>query len=221
MKTLGEAIASIKRTFKSQHQEAFLTDRFIHSLLMKSAKLLIRRQDSQNKLMMFRTVFQSITMQLIEVDRVEAKCNIDIKSGCTFRRTKYKLPELYDGYWGPVIRSVTSLDGSTELTPTYRQSYEKMVKQSTFKYNHNDYYWYSDGYLYFPNIEWDYVVIEGYFVEDVSDYGCETDCKRKQDGKYTIPSGLHKEVADLVIQELGLTLQIPPDQAHDNRHIIK
>ena len=115
MTKIGDVISRIRQITKAEVQDAFVTDRMIYSLVLKFAQLLMRRQDSTNKLKKFNSVWQSLPfVELIEVDKVEAKCS-GIQSGCTIMRTKDKLPIFMEGYWGPLIRSVTSIDGSTEL----------------------------------------------------------------------------------------------------------
>ena len=48
-----------------------------------------------------------------------------------------------------------------------------MTKTTTFKYNNRQYFWYLDGYLYFPNLIWDAVKIEAIFENDVET--CDSD----------------------------------------------
>lgn len=161
--TIGEVISRVRNQFKGSKQDAFITDRLLYSVIMKYAKLLMRRQDTLNKLMKFNSVFQTLNfVELIEVDRAEADCR-GIDTGCYFKRTKDKLPTMMEGYWGPLIRAVTSIDLSEDIDPTYPITFEKISKQKTFKYNKKHYYWYLNGYLYFPNLEWDAVRIEGVF----------------------------------------------------------
>lgn len=223
MITIGEGISRVRRSLKAVKLDAFMTDRHIYSMMLRATRFLIRRMDAQNKLMMFKTLFQTINrLELIEVDRVEAKCKCyDVESGCKFKRTKEKLPPIFDGYWGPMIRTVSSIDGMIEVNPTYRTSWEKMSSLKTFKYNKSQYYWYQDGYLYFPNLEWDEIMIEAMFEEDVSNYGCEDECINRKDQRFMVPSGLHEEVEKMIMQDLGFTLQIPPDQQHDNKNAVR
>ncbi|BCV01373.1 MAG: hypothetical protein CM15mV42_0490 [uncultured marine virus] len=68
-----------------------------------------------------------------------------------------------EGYWGPLIRTVSSLDGSIELQPTNPATYTSMSKTTSFRYNTQKYYWYLNGYLYMPNIDWDAIKLEGVF----------------------------------------------------------
>jgi len=222
MTTIGEVLSRVRNQIKAVKQDAFLTDRFLYSMIMKHAKMLVRRQDIQNRIMKFNSVFQVLNyVELIEVDKAESKCH-GITSGCTFKRTKDKLPNLMEGHWGPIFRSVSSLDLSEEISPTYSITYEKMANQKTFKYNNKKYYWYIDGYLYFPNLEWDAVRIEGIFEGDISSYNCDVtdDCLYIQDKSFSIPEYLYAEIEQNVVKDLGAMISVPSDTQQDNRNII-
>lgn len=220
MMTIGEVISRVRNQFKGSKQDAFITDRLLYSVIMKYAKLLMRRQDTLNKLMKFNSVFQTLNfVELIEVDRAEADCR-GIDTGCYFKRTKDKLPTMMEGYWGPLIRAVTSIDLSEDIDPTYPITFEKISKQKTFKYNKKHYYWYLNGYLYFPNLEWDAVRIEGVFEKDISAYNCDPDeCMYVQDMPISVPEFLLAEVEQMVAKDFGIMIQIPQDVSSDNRNI--
>jgi hypothetical protein len=223
MSPVGEVLSRLRNQIKAVKSDAFITDRFLYSMVMKHAKMLIRRQDLRNKIMKFNTVFQTLNfVELIEVDAAESKCHC-IKSGCTFKRTKDKIPATFEGQFGPLFRSVMSIDLSQEIFPTYPVIYEKMLSQKTFKYNKLKYYWYMDGHLYFPNLEWDAVRIEGVFEGDISAYNCDEtdDCVYVQDSMFTIPEYLYAEIEQNVIRDLGVMLNIPSDDTHDNKNITK
>lgn len=223
MTTIAEATARLRNLVKGVNQDSFLTDRFLYSLIMKHAKLLMRRQDNLNRIMKFNTVFQTLDfVELVEVDRVQAHCK-GVSSDCVFKRTKDRLPAMIDGYYGPLIRSVTSIDLSEELTPTFPTTYEQMSRQKTFKYNKKKYYWFVDGYLYFPNTEWDAVRLEGVFEGDVSTYNCDAsdDCSFIQDKHINIPEYLFSEVEQLALRDLGAMMQIPEEGQHDNRSVTR
>ena len=173
MTTIGEVISRIRGQIKAENQDAFMTDRFIYSLVLKYAQLLMRRQDSSNKLKKFNSVWQSLPfVELIEVDKVEAECS-GIQSGCTIQRTKQKLPTFMEGYWGPLIRTVSSIDGSIELQATSPGTYTSMTKTTSFKYNTTKYFWFLNGYLYMPNIPWDAIKVEGVFEGDITRWDCD------------------------------------------------
>ncbi|TXG80742.1 MAG: hypothetical protein E6R13_07675, partial [Spirochaetes bacterium] len=115
MTTIGEVVSRVRSQMKAEVQDAFVTDRYVYSLIMKFAQLLMRRQDSLNKLMKFNSIWKTLPfVELIEVDKVEAHCS-GIESGCKIKRTKEKIPNMIEGYWGPLMRTVSSIDGSFEL----------------------------------------------------------------------------------------------------------
>ena len=90
-----------------------------------------------------------------------------------------------------------------------------------FKYNKKKYYWYLNGYLYFPNMDWDAVRLEGVFEGDVSNYNCDPsdDCQYVQDKAMHIPEYMFAEIESLLSKDMGLFLQIPQDPGSDNKHI--
>jgi len=99
-----------------------------------------------------------------------------------------------------------------------------MTKTTKFKYNTQKYYWYLNGYLYFPNVDWDSVKVEGIFEDNVSGFTCDAkdDCTIRQEQQLTIPEYLFAEVEQQVVQSLLLTIQIPSDMAaSDNQNIAR
>lgn len=220
--TIGDVVSRIRNQVKGVKQDAFLTDRMIYSFVLKHAKWLMRREDSKNKLMAFSSVIQTLDyVELIEVDKVEACCT-GIKSDCTIKRTKEKLPIFMQGYFGPLIRAVTSLDNSEIMQPTTPTVYVRFTNGSTFKYNKTHYYWFLNDYLYFPNLEWDSVRIEGIFEDDVSKWTCEEDnCIQRQNQSFNVPDYLLGEIESQVFKDLMGTYQIPPDPANDKQNIAR
>jgi len=217
MTTIGEVISRIRGQVKAEVQDAFVTDRYIYSLIQKFSQLLMRRQDSANKLMKFNSVWQTLPFfELVEVDKVEAYCT-GIKSNCTIMRTRDKLPHMIEGYWGPLIRTVSSIDGSTELQITQPGTYTSMTNTTSFRYNKTKYFWYLNGYLYFPNIEWDAVKIEGVFDGDISEWTCDKDeCIPRYQQKINIPEALFAEIEQQVLAVMTNTLRIPAEDS-DNK----
>lgn len=221
MSTIIKTVVSrVKNQVKGVRQDAFLTDRYVYSVVLKYAQVLMRRQDSANKLMKFNSIWQTLPcVELIDVDKVEACC-AGIKSGCLIKRTKEKLPTFMEGFWGPLIRTVASIDGSVEMFGTTPGIYTSMNKSKSFKYNNNKYFWFLNGYLYFPNIDWDAVKIEGVFTEDVSTIGDnKVNCVKRQNQQINIPEFLFAEIEKMAIGDLMQRLQIPTDMSDDNINV--
>ena len=220
--TIGDVLSRIRSQVKGVRQDALLTDRVIYSFVNKHSKWLLKREDSKNRILSFSGVLQTMDfVELTEVDKVEASCT-GLKSDCTIKRTKNKMPVFMQGYWGPLIRTVASLDGSEELQPTNPSSYIAMSKSKNFKYNKTKYYWYLDDYIYFPDLEWDAVRIEGIFEDDISAFTCEADsCIVKSDQSFNVPDYLLGELESAVFKDLAGMMNIPPDPVNDKQNLAR
>jgi len=220
MTTIGEAISRVRNTLKAVKEDAFLTDRNIYFLLTKYGQTLLKREDNQFRLMKISSIFQVLPyLELIDVDKVEAGC-IGIYSGCYFKRTKEKLPTILDGVFGPIIRTVSSIDGTIELYRTDPGTWVSMTKTTTFKYNKNKYFWYLNGYLYFPNIDWEAIRMEAIF-EGQADTCTTDDCLVMQDQLLPFPEYLFSEIEQFAVKELTISLQAPSDNADDSQNLLR
>ena len=90
---------------------------------------------------------------------------------------------------------------------------------TNFKYDKTKYFFYKDGYLYFPNISWKLVSITGYFKNNINSYNnCEGDNLDPKDcslldSEWRVPLHLQSMVIDSVLKELTSTfLQIPSQE---------
>jgi hypothetical protein len=224
MTTINEAVSRVRNTIKAVKEDPFMTDRYIYGVILKYAQLLIRRQDNEMKVYKINSLFKTLPcVDLIEVDKVEACCG-DIKSGCIIKRTKDKIPQPLQGAFGPIIRTVSSIDGSNIMSRTYPTIYTRLTKTSGHKYNKTKYYWFLDGYLYMPNIEWDAVSITALFEGSTAYLTCgdkEDDCTLAQNRQMAVPDYLFAEIEQYVLKELLTLGQIPPDAADDSQNVLR
>lgn len=224
MTTIGESISRVRNLVKAAKQDAYMTDRFIYSLIVKYAKLLIKRQDALNARLKFASLFRTLPcVELIETTKIEACCG-SLPDTCKIMRTREKIPLPFEGSYGPFIRTVSSIDGSTEVYRTQPAAYVSMTKTTAFKYNKQKYYWYMNGYLYLPNVEWDAVQLEGIFQDDISIFTCNPDnvCKIRQTDILPIPDDLFAEVEKQVMSDLGGQMQVPVDtNISDKQNILR
>jgi len=218
MTTIGDTVSRLRNIVKGVKEDAFLTDRFLYSLVLKYAKSLIKRQDNENKIMRFQSLFEKLPcIELIEVDKIEACCG-GIKSNCTIMRTKDKLPTVLEGAYGPLFRTISSVDGSIQCYKTYPSTYTNMANLPSYRYNKNKYYWYLGGYLYFPNISWESISVEGLWSESIEMYLCDGDvCRPRQDSDTHLPEYLFAEIEQFVMRDLGVLMQTPIENADDNK----
>jgi hypothetical protein len=217
--TINDVVSRVRNQMKTVKQDPFMTDRMIYSFIIKQAKWLMKREDGKNKLLYFSSVMQTMDfVELIEIDKITACCT-GISSNVKIKRTKDKLPVFLQGYFGPLIRTISSIDGSEELQPTIPSTYIKVSNSKNFKYNKSKYYWFLDDYLYFPNLEWDAVRIEGIFEDDISKWTCDEDsCIKKQDQTFNVPDYLLAELESNVLKDLAGSLQLPEDANSDKQN---
>ena len=220
MTTIGEAISRVRNALKAVKEDPFLTDRQIYFVLTKYAKTLIKREDNQFRLMKISSIFKVLPyVELIDVDKVEAGC-VGVYSECYFKRSKEKLPSILDGMFGPIIRTVSSIDGGIEMFRTDPGTWVSITKSTTFKYNKRPYFWYLNGYLYAPNIDWDAIRVEAIFENNVAT--CDSDeCEPIQNQQLNIPEYLFSEIEQFAMKELTMIAQIPVDTADDGQNILR
>jgi hypothetical protein len=220
--TIGDVVSRLRNQMKAVKQESFMTDRMIYTFVLKIAKFLMKREDGKMKLLSFSGVIQTMDfVELIEIDKVEACCT-GISSDCTIKRTKDKLPIFLQGYFGPLIRTIASLDGSEELQPILPTTYLSISRSKNFRFNKTKYYWFIDDYLYFPDLQWEAVRIEGIFEDDISAWTCnEDDCLVRQNQSFNVPDYLLAELEAQVFKDIMGLYQIPADPAIDKQNIAR
>lgn len=159
-------------------------------------------------------------VELIPVPTIEECCGL--KTNCTVYRTKKKLPYIIAGSWGPIFRKVSSLDGFTEFTYIPIAEWNRRQEDTNNKYNKTLYYFWSDGYLYFPNVQWKKIKIEALFEEDIEKYNdcCEEidPCKTFLDNTFRIPKELMKACIDLTNMEVLKEYQALPDENQTDKN---
>ena len=220
MTTIGEAISRVRNTLKAVKEDPFLTDRTIYYSLTKYGQTLLKREDNQFRLMKISSIFKVLPyVELIDEDKVEAGC-IGVYSGCYFKRSKDKLPTIFDGAMGPIIRTVSSIDGGIEMFRTDPGTWVSITKSTTFKYNKRPYFWYLNGYLYCPNIDWDAIRVEAVFEGAIE--SCDTDaCQIRQDDPLPFPEYLFSEIEQFVVKELTMAMQVPTDGPDDSQNALR
>lgn len=220
--SIGDMLSRIRTQVKAVRQDPLLTDRVIYGFVLKHAKWLLKREDAKNRLLGYSGIVQTLDLvELTEVDKIEAHCS-GLQSGCTIKRTKDKMPMFMQGYYGPLIRTISSIDGSEELQPTNPSTYLALSKSKNFKYNKAKYYWYLNDYIYFPDIEWDAVRIEGIFEDPIHAFVCCGDpCIEYSDLPLNVPDYLFGELESLVFKDLVGMAQLPLDIANDKQHILR
>jgi hypothetical protein len=221
--TIGTVVSRVRNTLKANKQDSFLTDKEIYLLFRKHVSPVLKRLDEKGHLMKFSSVFETLDyVELVESDKVEACCS-SVKSGSTFRKTKLTMPMFTEGYYGPMVNSITSLDGSVVFKLVRNSDiYNLYTKNKDFQYNNWKYCWFLNDRLYFPNVQYPAVRIEGLFEDDISAFKCgEEKCLPRQLQSINVPDFVLAEVEEAMRKELLGQMQTPPDVMIDGKSPLK
>lgn len=211
--TIGETVNQLKDLARLDNADIHFTDRDAYSLLKKHRAWLIKREDRKNRILKNTDIMQTNgCIELIEVDITEC-CNIN--TCCKIKRTKDTLPEMVNADFGPLIGLVSPLDHTLALVPTSVKNWQNKQKLSTKRYDKSIYYWISNNYMYFPDLEWDFISIEAFFEDPVLKCGTNDNCTAMQDKKFACPEYLLGELLSSCLNDLNIHLQVPSQEKID------
>jgi hypothetical protein len=218
MSTKRQLIESLRKKIQERNADSNFTNKDLYQTLLEQTKWLIKREINSGRIYKNVAFFQTLFCQdVIEVPTIDPCC--PVKTNCKIYRTKCKIPDFWIDEDGPIMKSITSVDGTTYFemtTPTTWQSkridpYNRKSKQM--------YAFYSDGYFWFPEHNPHKINILGFWTDDVSDRnGCAENppCVRFLDTKFTIPDWLEGELIAKSLEILaGVTKRLPEDEQID------
>lgn len=227
MSTIAESISRVRNGLKAVREDAFITDRYIYSVIMKYGKTLMERENRLKNLFSNDMLFKEIPYLELTDAPVFNSCDGLVTSDCYIKRSIEKLPEISTIKGGQLIRYVSSVDHSVELKKTTPERYGRMRNLSSFKYNKTKYYWIIDGYVYVPDCDFDAICISASFNGDVSGFLCPAEqngkvyCSNRQDDELTIPEYLLSEAEQNARAEIIPMMQIPVDMSNDKQNVIR
>ncbi len=221
--TVRKAISEIRKGLRENDADSRMSNRYIYAVIKKHTADIIRQRSDAFRILKQQSFYQTIQCMIVEeAPTIDPCCGV--RSKCRVYRTRDKLPRMYEDSYGAIIKNVWSIDGTfgIQLQPTTPDGWEKIrINPWGQKGAMKDiYYFYSDGYLYFPMSSWRKIKVRAYFQEDISALnlcdGCgsepSTSCLRYMDNQFFIPPDLWKFVAERVLQELAtIYKQIVPD----------
>lgn len=211
---IGHLISQLMNQARLTNADARLTRKFIWSIIDKHARWLIKRESSKLRVMKLDYLFQTLKcVPVIEVPSADECCSI--KTKCKIWRTRDKVPNVYTDEDGIIIKSVHSIDGSEEFTPIKLQELMRKLENPHSRYDKSRYYYYHNGYLYFPNTNVKMVQVKGYFEDEVINECRPEDevkkCMAHTDKRLRVPDYVLGELMDHALNDLINTKKIPVD----------
>ena len=220
LSTKRQIISDFRKMIQEQTADSNFSNQFLYNALMNQGKWLIRREITAGRIYRNNSLFQTLGCQeIIETSTVDECC--PVKTNCKIYRTKNKLPEMWLDTNGPVIRSVTSVDGTTDFFITDPVTWQSKSNNPYQRMIDAKYSFPANGYLWFPENNPHFANINGFFIDDVAlldidacSPGCEKkekDCVRFLDTKFLVPDWLHAEMMAKAFQLMFPTKQLPED----------
>lgn len=218
MSTKRQVIDSLRNKLRERNADSNYSNQFLYQTLLEQAKWLIKREINSGRLYKNVAFFQTLLCQDVEETSTIDPC-CPINTSCKIYRTKCQIPDVWVDEDGPIIKSITSVDGSTSweiTTPTTWQSirqdpYQKKSKQM--------YAFFSDGYFWFPEHNPHKVNILGFWADDVSGRnGCaeKPPCVRYLDTQFMLPPWLEAEMMAKAVELLaGVSKRLQEDEQID------
>lgn len=218
MSTNRQVIDSLREKLRERNADSNYTNQFLYQTLIEQAKWLIRRESTAGRIWKSSSLFQPFTIRIVEVPLVDS-C-LGIKTNCKIYRSADKLPELWEEENGPFIKSVSSLDGSTDFFYTNSTTWQSKRKDPYQRKTDTKYSFFEGGYLWIPEHNPHKVTVLGYFVDDISliDQDCiecddKKDCIRFLDTPFLAPSWIEAEMMAKAVELLaGVSKKLPEDE---------
>jgi hypothetical protein len=218
MSTKRQLIDSLRNKLRERNADSNYSNQFLYQTLMENAKWLIKREINKGTIYKSVTFFQTLFCQdVIETSTIDPCC--PIKNNCKIYRTKCKLPDFWTDQDGPVIKNVSSVDGSTYFEMTTPTTWVSIKIDPYQKKSKQMYTFYNEGYLWFPEHNPHKINILGFWTDDVSDRnGCAENepCVRFLDTKFSLPDWLEGELMAKAVEILaGVSKRLPEDEQID------
>lgn len=156
---------------------------------------------------------------MVEVPLIDS-C-LPLRTNCKIFRSAEKLPELWEDSNGPLLKSISSVDGSTDFFYTTSTAWASKKGDPYRKKLDKKYSFYEDGYLWVPEHNPHYVNITGFFADDVALHEQEClDCEDKEcikflDTKFMIPGWIEAEMMNKALELLLNSKRIQEDEQID------
>lgn len=219
--TNREVISLVRKKIQEEDADSSYYNSFIYSVLLTHAEWIIKREDSSNRIFKSNDLFKTLgCIQIIPLP-VSDKC-CPITTCCKIYRTKSKLPDIWNGSSGPIIKLVSSIDYSTQFDLTTSLDFNLNRNNPYLKNSKNSYSLYAEGYLYFTENP-KRVNVQAFFKEDISKLNecdkyknikkLEDKCKGFLDEEFLVPRWTIAEIVSKTVEEiLGQPKRVPTDE---------
>ncbi len=221
MESKRNKIDIFRQKLSERNADSTYTNQFLYSVLMEHAKWLIKREVSAGRVYKNNSLFQPFVVDVIEVPIIDSCLNIT--GNCKIYRSKDKIPDMWTDNDGPIIRDVTSIDGSTDFFVTNAKTWQSKSKNPYTKMSSTKYAFFSNDYLWIPQVNPNTIIINGFYKDDLDlvERTCQEcqenkECVRFLDTKFMVPDWVEAEMFSKALEQMaGITRKLPVDLEMD------
>lgn len=217
MSTKRETIESLREKLREKNADSTYSNKFLYQTLLEQARWLIRREATAGRIWRSSSLFHPYTIRMIEVSPIDS-C-LHIKTNCKIYRSAERIPDLWEDSSGPMIRTVTSVDGTTDFFYTTSLVWASKKNDPYRKKLDKKYFFFEDGYLWMPEDNPHNVTIFGFFIDDtiLHKQNCldcdDKDCIRFLDTPFSVPAWVEAEMMAKALELLaGVSKRMPEDE---------
>lgn len=222
MSTGRQIIESLRKKLQERNADTTYTNEDLYRAAEEQGKWLIKREISAGRIYRNPVFFKTLGCQkLIETPAIDKCCPVPTNS-CKVYRTEDKLPKTWIDSAGPVIKRVTSVDGSTDFIIISAKAWEAKKSNPYHKMAKTKYAIYNEGHLYFPEFNPHFINIEAFWKSDIrlvksncNNCYAEGECVRFLDTEFPVPEWLEAEMMSRALQQLVVGKQMGEDMQID------
>jgi len=224
MSTKREIIDSLRNKLREKNSDSTYSTQFLYQTILEQTQWLILRESSAGRIWGSNFLFQNYIVRMIEVPLIDS-C-LPIKAKCTIYRSAEKLPDIWQDGSGPMLKSVSSVDGSIDYFYTTSGVWMHKRKDPYKSKSNQKYCFFEDGYLWIPEDNPHYASVLSYYTDDVSLHtqqclDCEaanTECVRFLDTPFTCPQWVEAEIIAKSLELLAGTSKRMPEDEEINKN---
>jgi len=159
--TNRQIISDITSDLRASNLDDKVSKRFILNKLRSFATTYIKRDAESRRLINLTDLWTDVScVEMCEYPLVDC-CNEDIPDCTTVMRSKHKIPDTYETFYGEMLE-VHNPTYAKEFRQTTPKGY-KNIKLREFQDRRIKYYWLSNGYLIIPDSSVQVVTLRGIF----------------------------------------------------------
>ena len=219
MDVTNKQLASDMATeLKALNIDERMSFRFILSRLKDKTRLFIKQDADSRRLLKITNIWKTIKcLDMCDIDAIECAC--DIPNCKVIKKSKIKIPRVFDSNYGSLIKVLT-IDGGKEYLPTTLSSYID-IKNREIQNPNIKYFWMEDGYIFIPDSMVEQVRVVGLFenpeeVDVINDPSLK--CSKPLDALFPCPGHLLEIIKKDTIGELVRLFKNVPDDESPNQN---